>query len=136
MKDFPKYTSIKYYYSDKTTSNTFLFGDKAKKKNIHGHLIGTLVLTEDGFIYLNLHSGTILTPDSYRDDRCIPMEWVTQRAIKYAIDHYQPYDFNDVWNKGHSMYSKDFWHLVYKDIRDFKIKISLNEYQPTGEWWG
>lgn len=134
MKYFPRYTTIKYYYSDKTTSNTFLFGDTAKKNNIHGILIGSLVLTEDSVIYLNLYQGTIITPDSYRDNRC-PIEWVTQRAIKYAID-YQPYDFDDVWHKGHSMYSKDFWHLTYKDIRDFKIKISLNEFQPTNEWWG
>lgn len=135
MKDFPRYTSIKYYYSDKTTSDTFLFGKSAKKKNIKGDLIATLVLTEDGIFYLNLHRGTILTPDSYRDDRCVPMEWVTQRAVKYAID-YQPYDFEEVWTMGHSMYSKEFWHLTYNDIRDFKIKISLNEFQPTGEWGG
>ena len=76
-----------------------------------------------------------MTPDSYRDDRCIPMEWVTLRAIKYAID-YQPYDFDDTWLRGYSMYSKDFWHLTYKDIRDFKIKISPNQFQPTNEWWG
>jgi hypothetical protein len=135
VKDFPRYTSIKYYYSDKKTSDTFLFGESAKKKNIKGDLIATLVLTEDGIFYLNLHRGTILTPDSYRDDRCVPMEWVTQRAIKYAID-YQPYDFEEVWTMGHSMYSKEFWHLTYNDIRDFKIKISLNEFHPTGEWWG
>jgi len=135
VKDFPRYTSIKYYYSDKTTSDTFLFGKSAKKKNIKGDLIATLVLTEDGIFYLNLHRGTILTPDSYRDDRCVPMEWVTQRAVKYAID-YQPYYFEEVWTMGHSKYSKEFLHLTYNDIRDFKIKISLNEFQPTGEWWG
>lgn len=135
MKDFPRYTTIKYYYSDKTTSNTFLFGESARKNNINGDLVASLVLTEDGFIYLNLSRGNILTPDEFRDDRCVPMEWTTQRAIKYAID-FQPYDFEDVWCKGHSMYSKDFWHLTYKDIRDFKIKISLNEFQPIGEWWG
>jgi len=135
VKDFPRCTTIKYYYSDKTTSNTFLFGESAKKNNIYGNLIGSLVLTEDGVIYLNLHQGTIITPDSYRDDRCIPMEWITQRAIKYAID-YQPYDFDDTWIRGYSMYSKDFWQLTYKDIRDFKIKISLNEFEPINEWWG
>jgi hypothetical protein len=134
VKDFPKYTSIKYYYSDKTTSNTFFFGayagDSARK------LIGSLILTEDGFIYLHLHRGYIITPDELRDDRCVPMEWITQRAIKYAID-FQPYDLKDWCElKGNGMYSKDFWHMTYKDIRDFKIKISLNEYQPTGEWWG
>lgn len=118
------------------TSNTLLFGESARKKNINGELIASLVLTEDGVIYLNLHRGYIITPDELRDDRCVPMEFITQRGIKYAID-YQPYDFKDWCElKGNGMYSKDFWHLVYKDIRDFKIKISLNEFEPTNEWYG
>lgn len=134
MKNLPRYTLIKYYYSDKTFSDTFLFGESAKKNNINGSLIGSLVLTEDGLIYLNLHYGNIITPDSYHDD-FVPFEWVTQRAIKYCLD-YQPYDFEDVWSRGYSMYSKEFWHLTYQDIRDFKIKISLNQFQPTGVWYG
>jgi hypothetical protein len=134
VKDFPRYTSIKYYYSDKTTSNTFLFGtyagDSARK------LIGSLVLTEDGVIYLHLHRGYIITPDELRDDRCVTMEWITQRAIKYAID-FQPYDLKDWCElKGNGMYSKDFWHTTYKDIREFKIKLALGEFQPSEKWIG
>jgi len=136
MKDFPGYTTIKYYYSDKKTSDIFLFGESAKKNNINGELVGTMLLTEDGSIYFNQTRGGILLPDSFRDERrLIPMEWLGSKGVKYAID-YQPYDFNDTWCKGHAMYSKELWHLVYQDIRDFQLKITLGEFQPVGEWWG
>ena len=134
MKDYPRYTTIKYYYSDKKTRDTFLFGESARKNGIYGDLIASLVLTEDGCLYLHLHKGSIITPDSYRDDRVYPLDWQTTKSIKYAID-YQPYDFEE-WHRGHAMYSKDFWHTTYKDIRDFKIKIALNEFKPKGEWFG
>jgi hypothetical protein len=64
------------------------------------------------------------------------MEWITQRAVKYAID-FQPYDLKDWCElKGNGMYSKDFWHTTYKDIREFKIKLALGEFQPSEKWIG
>lgn len=135
MKDFPRYIKIKYYYSDKTTSDTFLFGEKAKKKKIKGYLVGSLVFTEDNYFYLHLHRGSIITPDSFRDNRVYPLDWQNTKCIKYAID-YQPYDFDDSWHRGHGMYSKEFWIKAYNDIRDFKIKLALGDFKPTGEWIG
>jgi hypothetical protein len=128
MKDFPRYITVKYYYSDKSSSDTFLFGEKSKI------LIASLLFTEDNFFYLNLCQGAIITPDSFLDDRIYPTEWQNQKCIKYAID-YQPYDFEE-WHRGHAMYSKDFWLTTYKDIREFKIKLALGDFEPTGNWVG
>jgi hypothetical protein len=125
MKDFPDYKTVKYYYSDKKTSKTFLFGESAHKNGIFGNLIGTLLLTEDGMIYFNQKMGGIIVPDSCMENRCvIPNEWLTNKGVEYAIK-YQPYDFEDTWCKSHSMYSKDLWRTVYQDIRDTKINIAL-----------
>lgn len=134
MKDWPRYQTIKYYYSDKSTSDKFYFGESTTKNNIYGELIATLILTEDGCLYLNLNKGSIITPDSCRDNRVYPFDWQTIKSIKYAID-YQPYDFEE-WNRGHAMYSKDFWHKTYKDIREFKIKLALGDFQPSEKWIG
>jgi len=135
VKDWPKYTALKYYYSDKKTSDKFLFDQEKVKNGISGYLIARLILTEDGCIYLNLLEGNIIIPDELRDDRIIPLEWIPQKGIHFAID-YQPYDFNECWCRGHGLFSKEFWRLAFTDIRDFKIKISLGEFEPTGEWWG
>ncbi len=134
MKDYPGYTNIKYYYSDKKTSDTFLFGESVKKNNIYGVLVGTLLLSGDGVFYFNQARGSIIVPDEFRGDQNIPMEWINNKGVKYAID-YQPYDFNDIWYKGHAMYSKELWHLVYQDIRDFQLKITLGEFKPSGKWY-
>ena len=134
MKDFPGFVTLKYYYSDKKTSDTFLFGESASKSGISGHLIGVLVLTEDGFIYFDQKGGHILPPDRFREERrIVPFEWLTSRGVLYAIE-YQPYDFRESWWKNNSMYSKDFWHLVLSDIRDFSIKILLDDFKPINEW--
>ena len=101
----------------------------------HGYeLVGTLLLSGDGVFYFNQARGSIIVPDEFRGDQNIPMEWINNKGVKYAID-YQPYDFNDIWCKGHAMYSKELWHLVYQDIRDFQLKITLGEFKPSGKWY-
>lgn len=128
MKDYPKYNTIKYYYSDQKSSDKLLFGESAHKNGIFGELVGSLILTEDGIIYLNLNKGYIITPDSLRDDRCYPLEWQNVKCIKYAID-YQPYDVEGWCDmKAYAMYSKSFWYTAYRDIREVKINISLDEF--------
>ena len=131
MKDFPPYVTIKYYYSDKKTSDVLLFGESAHKNGIHGELCGSLILTNDWSVYLNQHCGGIITPDSLVYNRMVPYEWLNDRQIQYAIE-YQPYDFDECWSKGHSMYSKEFWNTALSDmkiyLRDQKIKmITSNE---------
>jgi len=134
MKDFPGYVSLKYYYSDKKSSDTFLFGESARINGIYGKLIAVLVLTEDGNIYLDLKKGNIIVPDSCTEERrIVPYAWLPNKGIEYALK-YQPYDFNDTWWRTGSMYSKELWHLVYSDMRDFSIKILLDDFKPTNEW--
>lgn len=119
---WPKYTSIKYYYTDKTTSDKLEIRDWKKKDKA---MCASLVLTNKGQIYMNQANGSIICPDELRGDDH-PYDWLPVEGIKFAIEC-QPYDFNDVWCRGHAMYSKDLWRLVLQDIRDFKIKIIKGE---------
>ena len=129
MKDDPSYVTLKYYYRDKTTSEKLeTFRDW---KNHKISMCGSLLFTEDICVYFKPTFGSIITPDNLRENRrSIPYEWMTVEQIQYAID-YQPYDFDDTWNRGYAMYSKDLWKLVIDDMRvimrDFKIGVLTNE---------
>jgi hypothetical protein len=130
MKDFPSYITLRYYYEDETHSAIY---DHSKGSKV----IGSILLTEDGQIYLNQKNGDIVGINSNPDleeKRCIiPFEWVNNKQIEDCLRR-QPYDF-DGWVKSDSMYSKAFWRKVLTDIRDFKIKLSLNELKLDETKW-
>ena len=46
MKDYPTYTSVKYYYTDKTVSDKWEYRDWKHDKETG--ICGTLIVTEDG----------------------------------------------------------------------------------------
>jgi hypothetical protein len=130
MKDFPSYITLRYYYEDETYSSTYDYSKGSK-------VIGSILLTEDGQIYLNQQNGCIVNLNSHPDleeKRCIiPFEWVNNKQIEDCLRR-QPYDFEG-WLKSDSMYSKNFWRKVLSDIRDFKIKLSLNELKLDETKW-
>lgn len=121
--DFPDYITLKYYYSNKKTS-TLSYG----KVN---SFIAKMILTSDNCIYFSLENGNIIIPDnSSINDRIVPDNWISNEGIKYCIK-YQPFGdsnvFKDSWSIGYSLYSKDFWHYIYSDFLDLRLKISLDE---------
>ncbi len=133
MKDFPSYTTLKYYYSNKTTSRKLEVDRDWKNKSIS--MCASLILTEDGCIYLHQQRGAIISPDELTEERrIVPREWATPETIRYALE-YQPFDFEDTWCFGHAMYSKELWRLALEDIRDFKIKIIDKEIDISDSEW-
>jgi len=118
LKTDPSYTTIKYYYRDKTCSDTFVF----KKNYKESMILGSLVLTEDGRVYFTASGGKPILPDSLVDNGIYPYNWMNINEIEYCIK-YQPYEFVDEWWKAHAMYSKDFWKILISDMRDAKIKF-------------
>lgn len=109
MSNLKRYTTIRYYYSNKTKSDYF---STYPSKD----LIASLVLTNDNNFYLNLYDKNILLPDFY-NSYDVPTGFITQRALKYLIENPNGY-----------ILDIDFWNEIQKDIRDFKIKICLNEF--------
>lgn len=132
MKDFPSYITLRYYFEDKTYSDSYLV--RYHQKNV----VGKLLLTEDGQIYLDQVNGDIVTlnsnPNLEEKRIIIPHTWVNFKQIEDCLKR-QPYDFDDTWVKGSSMYSKDFWKTILSDIRDFKIKLFLNELKLDETKW-
>ena len=130
LKTDPSYASLKYYYLDKTSSDTFLF----KKDYKNEMLLGSIIITEDGRAYFTASGGgTPILPDSLRDDGMYPYSWMNIMEIEYCIK-YQPYDFDDVWCKAHAMYSKVFWRMLLSDMRDAKIKFINNDLKKDLQW--
>jgi hypothetical protein len=129
FKENPSYTTLKYYYQDKTSSDTFLF----KKDYKNAMLLGSLILTEDGRVYFTASGGgKPIVPESLEDDGFYPYQWMNIQEIEYCIK-YQPYDFNEWW-KGHAMYSKDFWKILVSDMREIKIKYIQNDLNKDLKW--
>jgi hypothetical protein len=129
MKDWPSYTTIKYYYKDKTSSDTFLYKENYKE----AMLLGSIVLTEDGRVYFTASGGgKPILPDRLVDDGIYPYEFMNIKEIEYCL-MYQPYDFDNEWWKAHAMYSKFFWRMLISDMRDTKIKF-LQEDLKDLEW--
>ena len=123
LKSDPSYTTLKYYYQDKTSSDTFLF----KKDYKNQMVLGSLILTEDGRVYFTASGGgKPILPESLEDDGIYPYEWMNINEIEYCIK-YQPYDFEDEWWKGRAMYSKIFWGILVSDMRDAKIRFINND---------
>jgi hypothetical protein len=130
LKTDPSYASLRYYYGDKTSSDTFLF----KKDYKNEMLLGSIIITEDGRAYFTASGGgTPILPDSLRDDGIYPYSWMNIMEIEYCIK-YQPYDFDDVWCKAHAMYSKEFWRMLLSDMRDAKIKFINNDLKKDLQW--
>jgi len=132
-RDFPTYTTIRYYYNDKTTSE---YEYSPKKYNNSPYkfieVCGSLILTEYDDIFFNQSGGAIL----YETERdfIVPHDWGDIETVKYALN-YQPYDFNDMWLKGHAMYSKELWRLVLSDMRNLKIDIIQNKIDKNKLNW-
>jgi len=128
LKTDPSYTTLKYYYLDKTSSDTFLFGDYRNQL-----LLGSLICTEDGRVYFSASGGgKPILPVSLRDNGIYPQIWMNLSEIEYCIE-YQPYDFEE-WYKGYSMYSKEFWKLLISHIRDSKIKYIQGQINNNLIW--
>lgn len=114
---WPKYTTLKYYYTNKTVSEKL---ENRWWKHKDTSVCASIVLTGDGRVYMNQLNGSIVWNSDSEDN--IVSDWISTSGIKYAIE-YQPYDFEDCWCRGHALYSKDLWRLALQDIRDFKIKL-------------
>lgn len=130
LKTDPSYTTLKYYYGNKISSDTFVFYKNYKEVP----LLGSLILTEDGRTYFTASGfGKPIVPDSLEDNGIYPYSWMNINEIEYCIK-YQPYDFDDSWCKGHAMYSKQFWKVLVSDMRDAKIKFINNELKENLKW--
>ena len=130
LKTDPSYASLRYYYQDKTSSDTFLFKKDYKK----AMLLGSLIITEDGRVYFTASGGgKPILPDQLVDDGIYPYNWINIMEIEYCIK-YQPYEFKDEWWKGHAMYSKEFWRMLISDMRDAKIKFINNDLKKDLQW--
>lgn len=129
FKEDPSYTTLKYYYQDKTSSDTFLF----KKDYKNAMLLGSVILTEDGRVYFTSSGGgKPIVPESLQDDGVYPHQWMNIQEIEYCIQ-YQPYDFKEWW-KCHAVYSKIFWNLLVSDMREAKIKYIQNDLNKDLKW--
>ena len=129
LKTDPSYSTIRYYYGDKTSSDTFLFKKDYKK----AMLLGSLIITEDGRVYFTASGGKPILPDSLVDDGIYPYNWMNIMEIEYCIK-YQPYEFEDDWWKAHAMYSKEFWRILVKDMRELKINYISNNIKNDLKW--
>ncbi len=128
LKTNPSYTTLKYYYQDNTSSDTFLF----KKDYKNAMLLGSVILTEDGRVYFTASGGKPILPESLQDDGHYPYNWMNISEIEYCIK-YQPYDFEEWWG-AHAMYSKTFWNILVSDMREIKIKYIQNELKEDLRW--
>lgn len=129
LKTDPSYTTLKYYYQDNTSSDTFLF----KKDYKNAMLLGSVILTEDGRVYFTASGGgKPILPESLKDDGIYPYEWMNINEIEYCIK-YQPYDFDEWW-RTLSMYSKNFWNILVSDMREIKIKYIKNDLNKDLKW--
>jgi hypothetical protein len=127
LKTDPSYATIKYYYSDNTSSDTFVF-----KKGVNP--IASSLITEDGRAYLSLScfGKPIAAPESLQDDGIYPYNWANIKEIEWYL-RYQPFDL-EVWCNGTSMYSKEFWKITLRDLRDAKIKFINNDLKKDLRW--
>lgn len=130
LKTDPSYATVKYYYQDKTSSDTFVF----KKDYKNAMILGSLILTEDGRVYFTASGGgKPIVPELLEDDGIYPYGWMNIMEIEYCIK-YQPYDFEDQWWKTRAMYSKFFWRMLVSDMRDTKIKFLQGDLKKDLKW--
>lgn len=125
MKDYPSYTTVKYYYVDKKTSEKWIYVPWGKSSKDVPDIIASLLMTIDGDFYLNFQNGAPITPDFLSENRVLLYQWKSFKQIEWCIK-YQPYDFDDVWCRGHAMYSKSFYKLVLDDMNIFKRDMKIN----------
>lgn len=140
MEDFPPYTTIRYYFHDKTISSKFdikLYNSKT--------LAGTLILTKDLKIYFcECNSSSIKMNSSEKlgeVERLIPLNWVTFKQVKEYSKH-PMISKSDFWIRlPGGLYSRDFLNKVLEDFikmeRDIKIEIIVeNDKFEKIEWIG
>jgi hypothetical protein len=127
LKTYPSYATVKYYYSDKTSSDTFIF-----KRNLN--LIASALITEDGRAYLNLgcFGKPISIPDELGDNGIYPYSWCNIKELEWLLKN-QPFDIPS-WNNGTSLYSLEFWRIVIQDLREIKINFIKNSFNRKLEW--
>ena len=136
MVDFPSYTVIKYYLNDKSTVDTF----KDVNIKLRESVCAELVLTKDLHFYLHLKNGTLLTPDSLKDEylhkRLVMSEWLNIEQITFCIKN-QPYDIEFNWSRGRreSIYSKDLYRTFLSDVRNFKVDLITNKINKKDYIW-
>ena len=129
LKTDPSYATIKYYYQDNTSSDTFVF----KKHYRNAMILGSVIITEDGRVYFTASGGgKPILPDSLEDDDMYPYNWMNISEIEYCIK-YQPYDF-DGWWKCHAMYSKTFWKMLISDMREAKLNFIQGTLRENLQW--
>lgn len=138
MKDNPSYTALKYYYSKKKTSPIYIFDLNGtfpvNVKKEYGEYCGSLLLTEDGRFYFQMSdNGSFIMSEHLRDDGVYPNNWINIDEMKFHIK-YQPFDFDDVWKKASSMYSKDFLRKLIIDIRDMKVDLINDKLEIRQSW--
>ncbi len=117
MKDFPDYQKLKYYYGDKTTSDVYVLGKTM--------LAGAIIITEDNRLYFEELNGDVCNMNSEHlreDNYTFPYNWANSSQISY-IEEIQPYDFQETWTQTGSMYSKDLWRTVMRDMRTIKLDM-------------
>jgi hypothetical protein len=127
FKKDPSYATVRYYYEDETSSDTFLFKRYAS-------LIASSLITEDGRVYLNLgcFGKPISIPDELLDNGVYPYQWCNIQEIEWLLKN-QPFDILK-WNNGTSMYSLDFWRITINDLRDIKINFIKNSFNTKLQW--
>ena len=130
LKTDPSYATIKYYYQDQTSSDTFLY----KKNYKEAMLLGSIIITEDGRVYFTASGGgKPILPESLEDDGIYPHSWMNINEIEYCVK-YQPYDFEDQWWKAHAMYSKTFWNMLISDMRETKLNFIQGTLKENLRW--
>lgn len=125
LKSNPSYTTLKYYYSDKTSSDTFVF-------DTNKVLFGSLILTEDGRVYFSASHAKPKLSDHLADSGIYPQNWINSKEIYYCLK-YQPYDIDD-WYHAYAMYSKEFWRLLISDFREVKLKYIQDKIDKNLKW--
>jgi signal transduction histidine kinase len=121
MKNFPAYTSVIHYYSDKTKSEKFIV-NKSKQH------CGSLIYTENNTFHFSPydHGGCrVILPDSVADSHgfIVPYEWSNVDSIKYMLKYNLAIEKSNEWMIGSNIYTKDFYNTILIDIRDIKIRI-------------
>lgn len=131
MKDWPEYKTIRYYLNDKTIVDFRDIPSDILERGrffLDNNVIGSIILTEDDQLYFNQMNGNIVNYNSHPDfeeKRLMPDGWVNFKQIQDCLKR-QPYDF-DEWSRSSSMYSKEFWRVVLRDIRQFKLELLLGK---------
>jgi len=124
MIDYPQYRILKYFYSDRTISDSFI--DSRER-----FVVGYTLITQDGYLYFNQSNGDVCninTEQLKEQDVLLEKEWANPKQISEIL-RTQPYDLgSNEWSSGYGMYSKELWRLVLKEFRNHKMEILLDKF--------